>query len=318
MTKPVMVSIGKAGQDTFLEGAVFKPLKDKGAFYEHIKLGEKFYVENATFSTGGNAANAAVTFARQNLDVKFISVLGDDPAGQSIIKALDHEHIDTSRVTLDASLKTSFSTILLAPTGERTILDYPGTAKLSEAHIESTDLQCDWLYISSVGSMPLLKKIMKLATEAGVQIAFNPASFELKNLQECADLLRYVTLFAVNKEEAQLFVKGATLQELAKQLAESVKYVLVSDGAKGSVASDGLKLVSAGMYDDVPVKDRTGAGDAFTSGFVVKVALGEDIERAIIFASANSTSVVSKIGAKAGILRGNIHLHAMPLKVTAI
>ena len=36
MTKPVMVCIGKAGQDIFLEGEVFKPLKDKGVFYEHI------------------------------------------------------------------------------------------------------------------------------------------------------------------------------------------------------------------------------------------------------------------------------------------
>jgi ribokinase len=313
-----MLCIGKAGQDTFLEGEVFKPLKDKGVFYEHIKLGEKFYVENATFSTGGNAPNAAVTFARQHLHTKFVGVLGDDPAGHSIINALDAEHIDTTAVVIDESLRTSFSTIMLAPTGERTILDYPGTAKLKEEHVDVENLDADWLYISSVGSMPLLKKIMKAAHAQGISIAFNPASFELKHLQECADLLTYVTLFAVNKEEAQLFVEGASVKILAKKLVESIKYVLVSDGAKGSVASDGLSLISAGMYEDVPVKDRTGAGDAFTSGFVSQIALGKSLEHAITFASANSTSVVTQIGAKTGILHSGSRIHEMDLLVESI
>lgn len=315
MQKPVMLCIGKAGQDTFLEGEVFKPLKEKGVFYEHIKLGEKFYVDNATFSTGGNAPNAAVTFARQHLPTKFISVLGDDPAGHAIISALDAEHIDTSQVILAATVKTSFSTILLAPSGERTILDYPGTAHLKDEHISFENLAADWLYISSVGSMPLLKRIMKAAHQQGIKIAFNPASFELKHVQDCADLLTYVSLFAVNKEEAQLFVDGSTSKALVKKLVESVEYAVVSDGAKGSVVSDGLKIVSAGMYEDVAVVDRTGAGDAFTSGFVSQIALGKDLEAAITFASANSTSVVSQIGAKSGILHANSSLHEMELRV---
>lgn len=318
MSKPVMVCIGKAGQDTFLEGEVFKPLKDKGVFYEHIKLGEKFYVENATFSTGGNAANAAVTFARQHLDVTFMAVLGDDPAGHAIVNALDAEHINTNTVVLEEKFKTSFSTILLAPSGERTILDYPGTAKLSAEHLDLESLDCDWLYVSSVGSMTLLKKIMKTAYTKEIKIAFNPASFELKHLQECADLFQYVTLLALNKEEAQQFVEGTTIKSLAKKLVESVSYVLVSDGPRGSVASDGVNVVTAGMYEDVAVIDRTGAGDAFTSGFVAKIAEGKNLEDAILFASANSTSVVGKIGAKTGILRGNPLLHKMPLKIEAI
>ena len=269
MNKLAMICIGKAGQDIFLEGDVFKPVEYKGSLYEHIELGGKFYLDNATFSTGGNAPNAAVTFARQGAEVSFISVVGDDPAGQTIVRVLDDEHID-------------------------------------------------WLYVSSVGSMPLITKIMKRAHENGVRIAFNPASYELKNLQECADLLQYVTLFAVNKEEAKKFVDGNTIQELAAKLSESVKYTLVSDGPHGSVATDGLRLVTAGMYEDVPVIDRTGAGDAFTSGFVIKIAQGKSLEEAITFGSANSTSVVGAIGSKTNILKGNVKLHDMPLTITRI
>lgn len=313
-----MLCIGKAGQDIFLQGDVFKPLKEEGVFYEHIKLGEKFYVDEATFSTGGNAANAAVTFARQGLETKFIGLLGNDPAGQVILEALDSEHIDTSRVIIDETVRSSFSTILLAPTGERTILDYAGTASLKAEYVDLDTLKPDWIYVSSVGSMALLKKIMKAANSDGIKVAFNPSSFELKHVQECADLLEYVTLFAVNKEEAQLFVDGKSAKDLVKKLIESVSYAIVSDGPRGSVASDGTNIVSAGMYEDVKVVDRTGAGDAFTSGFVSQIAEGRDLESAVIFASANSTSVVSKIGASAGILKGRPSLHDMPLKVSAI
>ena len=71
------------------------------------------------------------------------------------------------------------------------------------------------------------------------------------------------------------------------------------------------------MYDDVPVVDRTGAGDAFSSGFTAVIAAGESLERAVTFASANSTSVVTKIGAKAGILPHDADIHDMPLEINA-
>jgi ribokinase len=72
------------------------------------------------------------------------------------------------------------------------------------------------------------------------------------------------------------------------------------------------------MYDDVPVVDRTGAGDAFSSGFTAMVAAGKSMEEAITFASANSTSVVSKIGAKAGILTHGTPLHSMSILIHPI
>jgi sugar/nucleoside kinase (ribokinase family) len=67
------------------------------------------------------------------------------------------------------------------------------------------------------------------------------------------------------------------------------------------------------MYEDVKVIDRTGAGDAFGSGFLSQWAMGKTLKESIVFASANSTSVVTKIGAKKGILHAGIKLHDMPL-----
>ena len=92
-----------------------------------------------------------------------------------------------------------------------------------------------------------------------------------------------------------------------------VPVVIVSDGPNGVVASDGKTIVRAGMYEDVKVIDRTGAGDAFASGFLSQWAQGKSLKESILFASANSTSVVTKIGAKEGILHAGVRLHEMPL-----
>ena len=67
------------------------------------------------------------------------------------------------------------------------------------------------------------------------------------------------------------------------------------------------------MYEDVPVLDRTGAGDAFGSGFLAYYSQGHSLKESVVFASANSTSVVQKIGAKDGILHKGTVLHDMPI-----
>ena len=62
------------------------------------------------------------------------------------------------------------------------------------------------------------------------------------------------------------------------------------------------------------MKDSTGAGDAFGSGFLAHLAAGHSFKESLVFASANSTSVVSKIGASKGLLTGTEELHPMPMQ----
>ena len=115
-----------------------------------------------------------------------------------------------------------------------------------------------------------------------------------------------------------MIASGETLEELTRKLLNYVPVAIVSDGPEGVMASDGKTIVRAGMYEDVKVLDRTGAGDAFGSGFLSQWAVGASLKDSIVFASANSTSVVTKIGAKAGILSKNERLHEMPLHETEI
>ena len=316
-----IISIGAAVQDVILRGRIFEPHRDEdGDRVEEFELGSKNEVEAVTHSTGGGATNASVTFARQGLRSFYMGKIGDDVAGKVVMETLRQEDVDTSLVKINKELGTGFSAILLSPGGERTVLTYRGAS--NQFHLKEADFfnqVADWIYISSLSSdIMSLKTIVKYAQKHGIKIAINPGKGELKEKKLLKELMPAFSILSLNKEEMTSLFTGETAKELAMKAAQHVPIVLVTDGPKGSYACDGQKVYKAGMYEDVPVIDRLGAGDAFTSGFVSAIAVGKTIEQALTLASANSTSVVSKIGTKAGILHANARLHDMPIKVMVL
>jgi len=317
MSVPKILAIGKATQDVFLTSDEFDPHTEGKVAYTHLPLGVKMEVNDVTFATGGNASNVAVTFARQGLDASYMWTLGHDPASETVLRDLDNEGVDTTHVVREDHYQAGYSTILIATNGERTILNHRGVS--TDARGKDLDFSAieaaDWVYPTSLanGGVELLRLIVDHAEKAGTKVMLNPAGPELAKPEKLKALLESVDILCMNKEEMQQLVEGTTLEELVRHALHLVPVVIVSDGPNGVVASDGKTIVRAGMYEDVKVVDRTGAGDAFASGFLSQWVQGKSLKEAIIFASANSTSVVMKIGAKAGILHKHPKLHSMPI-----
>jgi sugar/nucleoside kinase (ribokinase family) len=313
-----IITIGAAVQDVYLSHSTeLKPVSDKTAdeLFLKIEIGTKNDVNNIDFSTGGGATNAAVTFARQGLEVEFMGTIAHDPAGSAVIEDLDKEGIATSHVSYSDKYNTGYSTVLLASNGERTYLTYRGASTHYDIkNFDLDDSSADWLYMTSMaGNMDIIDKIFRQARELNIKVFFNPGKDELAHTAKLKALLEDVDVLSINKEEAQLVVDGDSLEELVRRLLNYVSVVIISDGPNGATASDGKTIVRAGMYEDVKVIDRSGAGDAFGSGFLRHWSVGKSLKDSIVFACANSTSVVTKVGAKAGILHKGAILHAMPL-----
>lgn len=311
-----MVCVGKATRDVFLRSAtLFEPHWEHGRQYEEFPWGRKLDVEEVVFTTGGNVANAATTFARQGLESTFVWTLGTDMASRDILEGLDGEGIDIRHVRRDPALTASYSTILLSSSGERTILNYRGLRPAG--HGSDIDLvpvtKANWVYLSSFGDMALLERVITTAVEAGAKVMLNPAGSELQEQAALLDLLGRVDVLAVNREEAQQLFGDGSLEELARRAAAHCRAVIVSDGPSGALTTDGVTIIESGLYEDAPVVDRTGCGDAFGSGFLSQWAQGRSLRESVVFASANSTSVVQQVGAKAGILRAGVALHDMPI-----
>jgi ribokinase len=313
-----ILSIGKGTQDVFLKSDEFDPHKEGKFMYTHLPLGLKMEVDDVHFCTGGNATNVATTFARQGLESAYMWGLGEDPASQSIMKDLDDEDVDTRHVIQSPEYQSGYSVIMIATNGERTILNHRGNAfgRTGRHNFDLTAIEeYDWVYPTSLGNggLPLLREIVDHAERFGAKVMLNPAGPELAEPDKLKALLDSVDVLCCNKEEMQSLVAGETCEELALHALHYVSVVIVSDGPNGVVATDGKTIVRAGMYEDVPVVDRTGAGDAFASGFLSQWSQGKSLRDSIVFASANSTSVVTKIGAKEGILRQGVKLHEMPI-----
>lgn len=312
-----ILTIGKTVQDVFLASDEFDPHTEGKVVYTHLPLGVKMEVDDVIFSTGGNAGNVAVTFARQGLDVSYMWTLGNDPASENVLRDLDSEGIDTSLVVQKDQYQAGYSVVMLATNGERTILNHRGVSTTSRG----TDLDfsaiddADWVYPTSLanGGIDLMRKIVDHAEKVGTKVMLNPAGPELAEPDKLKTLLESVDILCVNKEEMQQLVHGETMEELVYHGLNLVPVVIVSDGPRGVVASDGKTIVKAGMYEDVKVVDRLGAGDAFASGFLSQWVQGKSLRECIVFASANSTSVVRYVGAKKGILRKGVKLHDMPI-----
>ena len=331
-----IITIGTATRDVFLQSRLFRVFKDPN----HLKkiglpageaqcfaLGAKIEVDPPILTVGGGAANSAVTFARQGFKAAAIVGIGKDANGKVAVDELKKEKTAAFPV-YDKKDMTGYSVILISPNGERTILHYRGASRtVSGTETIFKKIRTRWIYISP-GSIPLaaMRKIVLHFKKNKTKIAMNPSKSYLMNKgAKLKNLLKNLDVVIVNREEGA-YLTGAEYKDERKifkkfdELAPGIS--VMTDGPRGVSVSDGKTVYKAGIFKNKKIVDRTGAGDAFGSGFVAGLIRKNDIKYAIRLGSANATSVVEQIGATAAILRrqefGSGRWKNLPIKTSAL
>lgn len=307
-----IIAVGSATRDVLIQSEGFAAHGSGSSEKKQdmcFPLGAKIEIKHMVVTTGGGGTNYAVTFARQGLNTACIGVIGNDANGRDLITELQGEGVDVAMFQKHSDDLTAYSVILVHPDGERTILSYKGEGQhFSAAELDFAQLQSKWLFLDSLGGhFDMFEKLVKHAVENNIKIACNPGGKELDHgLAKLAPLLKDMDIFLVNKEEAaKLFGDQDPRQFMPKAV------ISISDGPRGVVVSDPEGKTYVAGIPDSPVVERTGAGDAFGSGFVAqfimnnepRITNSERIVKAIQFGTANASSVVTKFGAKAGILK---------------
>lgn len=315
-----IVSLGSALQDIYLvDRDDLEPTQiGENAIFGKVLVGHKVDIDRISYEVGGAGVNSSITFARHGHEAILLANLARDEAGSLIIRKLDNEGVDNSYINFITRKSTGTSVILLdSRSGERTILTYRGTSE-QFGNISEKDLELispDWLYVSTLrGDLEALERFFKKARELKVRVMFNPGVKELAKPKELLRLLKYVDVLILNKSEAAEIVTGVTLAELLYHLQNYTKVTIITDGPMGGIATDGEETYRFGLYEDIKPKDATGAGDAFGAGFLAHYAEGKSFRSSLMFASANSTSVVAMLGANRGVLTGTEKLHPMPIQ----
>jgi ribokinase len=133
-------------------------------------------------------------------------------------------------------------------------------------------------------------------------VAWNPGGGELKKgMGAIEGMLPRVQVLMMNREEAQMLTGRDEIERMFERLATDGNVVLITDGERGSYAHRDGRSWFAGTAGSKAVS-RTGAGDAFGSGFVAAFMKTKDVPTALAVGTLNADSVIRKIGAKSGIL----------------
>ncbi len=308
-----IITVGSITQDVFLRSPAFKVRHDRSMVTgrsQSLPLGVKIDVRDMTICSGGGASNAAATFAHQGFRVAYVGRVGNDDAGTTVLRELRHHAVVTDYVRRDPSRPTAYSVILSTPFHGRTILSHRGASSALSRRDIPSNVRAGWWYITALGGdVGLLRHIIGTARSRHGGVMVNPGWDELRQRQSIVGLLRTCAVVMMNKEEGNLFVGsrglgvGSLIRKLSKILPTSI--LVLTDGEHGSSVRAGQDIYFAGAHTNIRAVERTGAGDAFGSGFLSGLLRSKgDISVALQWGTANSEAVIQKIGAKNGLLNG--------------
>jgi ribokinase len=207
---------------------------------------------------GGSAANTAAWLTRVAESAVFVGAIGDDAAGQAQVESLHRLGVDV-RFRVDRTRPTGTCLVLVAPTGERTMVPDPGANLALLEHDVPVDefRPGDHLHVSGYALLrepaaSAAERAVELARAAGARISLDLSAWSLVD---------------------------DPFRERARRVAPDV--VLATEGERDTFGPlDSVWVVKRGAHGvrvdgvDRPalpaeIVDPTGAGDAFAAGFLV-------------------------------------------------
>ena len=293
-----------------------------------LPLGAKIRVKELVEACGGGANNTAVGLSRLGCDAAFEGVLGSDQWGEKLIDNMRREGVNTESITIVEGEVTSFSIILSGINGERVILYEAGTNEhLHDVTFDKDMLtSMDWIYLNHIqeDSCVIQDDIVEiLVSDPETGLTWNPGGCQIgmgltsKNNRL---LLGTTNLLLLNKQEALGFTKEQTIEDAIRTLLKAgVQNVAITDGGRGTVASDGHEIFHCPVVPNIAIVDTTGAGDAFGTGVTWGLLQGMSLPNALKTGSINAASVVGAIGAQPALLHDTeitTRLEAIDLEVS--
>jgi adenosine kinase len=249
-------------------------------FKNHI-LPDQIHILNVAFLVpdmrrefGGCAGNIAYTLKMLGGDPLIMATVGDDyqPYAYRLEKLrLSQEHVRRVEGTFTAQ---AFITTDLDD--NQITAFHPGA--MSESHLNHVGSAKDvGLGIVAPDGRDGMLQHAREFHEAGIPFIFDPGQglpmFNGEELLRFIDMADYV---ATNDYEAKL-LQERTGKPVA-ELARSVKALIVTQGANGSLIYAGGREIRVPVVPAAKVVDPTGCGDAYRAGLLHGIASGYDWE----------------------------------------
>jgi sugar/nucleoside kinase (ribokinase family) len=243
-------------------------------------------------------------------------IIGGDALGKWIKKELEKEGVDTGMIMEEKKLPSDLSAIIVdKESAERIIFSNQkvnGSLRVEEKKIQD----CAWIFIGDLHGNweENLDVIIQVAQKYKVKIAYNPRQSNIHdNPHKIIQAVAFADVLFLNKDEAKELIymldkstdKNKLEDEifLAGKLQEmGAKVVAITDGRRGAWAKEekGTAVFSEGKK--VEAVDSTGAGDAFSSGFLAAYVKNKNLKDCVGWGILNSAGCVTRYGGVAGLL----------------
>lgn len=266
---------------------------------------------------GGDTSNAAIAAARQGARVGYITAIGQDMAGTSLMRLWAGEGIDTTTVTRMADAQTGVYFITHAGGSHQFhhYRSFSAAARFNPAHLpEAAIARAKILYVSGISqgisttAADAVFHAIAVAKANGVKLAYD-TNYRPKLWPPARAAAIMHTAIAQADYAFPGLEDATTLTGLTDPDAIADFYLHLGAPVVA------LKLGSAGVLiatehrrrriAPIPIQliDAAGAGDAFCGSFLARILAGDAPEDAAIFANTAAAMACEGLGCVAPLPR---------------
>ena len=257
-------------------------------------------------AAGGSGANAAAWLAHSGVETSFVGRVGDDAFGGFLEGEMKRVGVG-SHLARDPSLPTGKVFVLVDGAGERTMITDRGASEaLNPDDLPITLFTGGHLHLSgytlSGGTRrEAATKALRLAREAGMTVSVDPSSVPLLESvgpERFLGWTRGADLLFPNLAEGRTLTGERDPDLVLEKLLPYYRAVVLKLGPEGALYADGtgdpLRVPAA----PARVEDTTGAGDAFSAGFLADWLAYGSTQEALQRGAGIAARAVGQVGAR--------------------
>ena len=270
--------------------------------YEFKKILSTLKIEETV--SGGSVANSIVGLSQLGNKVGFIGKVSDDDLGNKYEEGLKKENVKYFYLKKKETISTGTCLILITPDSERTMVTFLGTAgKINDNDIDANAVKNSEIlflegYLWDEGEP---KKAFEKAINNSNKVAMSLSDLFCVERHK-AHFLELVKnkldITFANEQEFMSLIDVNKFDDVINFAKEINKLTVITRGEKGAVAISKNEVVECSAIKNLKIKDLTGAGDLFASGFLHGLINNKSIKESLETGTKMSSRVIQIIGAR--------------------
>ncbi|MFX1337209.1 MAG: carbohydrate kinase family protein [Promethearchaeota archaeon] len=278
---------------------------------------DEVFVSDLTLLSGGAAANTAYACGKLGLKSAFLGKLGEnDVFGSKIIKDFNEVKVSTALLKYSKKYGTGSAYVALNKEGDRRIYAHSGAANYlsKEDVIEQEVLATKVIFLSSLKNLEPFIKVAKIGRKNNIPVILNPGMLIIdQSLKVIKELLEKIDIFILSQREFSTLLniqekpEEKTIVENAKTLLGlGIHVLIVTIGERGAMLITNKRSELIPSTKVSQVVDTTGAGDAFSAGFIYGFVKNlsyafEDLKHNVKIGNFVAGKCIQELGARNGI-----------------